>query len=172
MNKARKFCMNQYIWYICILPFLLTACDRRELTYYETAEVTLTADWSQSGLEGEDNYGATAVFYPKTGGEPKIVLMGNRNRAIALLPEGHYSAVLFNRSFDDFSAIGFRGINSFNTIEAYARQVENRSTPETIVSSPDKLAVAVIEEFEVTENMLGNNYTDRKSTRLNSSHRP
>ena len=31
MNKARKFCMNQYIWYICILPFLLTACDRREL---------------------------------------------------------------------------------------------------------------------------------------------
>ena len=51
MNKARKFCMNQYIWYICILPFLLTACDRRELTYYETAEVTLTADWSQSGLK-------------------------------------------------------------------------------------------------------------------------
>lgn len=44
MNKARKFCMNQYIWYICILPFLLTACDRRELTYYETAEVTLTAE--------------------------------------------------------------------------------------------------------------------------------
>ena len=56
MNKARKFCMNQYIWYICILPFLLTACDRRELTYNETAEVTLTADWSHSGFEGEDNY--------------------------------------------------------------------------------------------------------------------
>ena len=35
---------------LCIVFLHITflACERRELTYYETAEVTLTADWSQS----------------------------------------------------------------------------------------------------------------------------
>ena len=49
-----------------LLSFLLfISCNRRELTYYEVVGVTLMADWSQAGLEGEDTYGATAVFYPK-----------------------------------------------------------------------------------------------------------
>ena len=37
-----------------LLSFLLfISCDRRELTYYEVVGVTLMADWSQAGLEGE-----------------------------------------------------------------------------------------------------------------------
>ena len=42
-----------------LLSFLLfISCDRRELTYYEVVGVTLMADWSQAGLEGEDTYAA------------------------------------------------------------------------------------------------------------------
>ena len=38
-----------------LLSFLLfISCNRRELTYYEVVGVTLMADWSQAGLEGED----------------------------------------------------------------------------------------------------------------------
>lgn len=151
----------------CLL-FTLTSCDRRELTYYETAQITLTADWSQSGLEGEDNYGATAVFYPQAGGEPKIVLMGDRTRATTQLPEGRYNVVLFNRSFDDFSAIDFRGTGSFPTLEAYAKKTESRAESEIIVSSPEKLAVAVMQGFEVTEDMLGNNYAPASSWKRES----
>lgn len=139
-----------------MLAFLLTACERRELTYYEVAEITITVDWSQSGLENESDYGATALFYPKTGEAPQIVLMGNRNHSTMRLREGHYSVVLFNRSFNDFAAIAFRGVESLNTLEAYVKHVENRSSSETIVSSPEKLASAVVEDFEVTKAMLGN----------------
>lgn len=158
----KTLCLYVPVFYL-FLCLCLSSCDRRELTYYETAQITLTADWSQSGLEGEDNYGATAVFYPQTGGEPKIVLMGNRTRAIAQLPEGHYNVILFNRSFDDFSAIDFRGTESFGTLEAYAKKIESRAESQTIVSSPEKLAVAVVQDFEVTESMLGNNYAPSSS---------
>lgn len=157
---AEPFCkergdeMKAYIILFSLL--LLASCNRRELTYYEVAEITLTADWSQSGLEGESDYGATAVFYPKDGEAPQIVLMGDRTHATTHLRKGHYSVIVFNRSFKDFGAIAFRGENSFHTFEAYAKQVENRSTTEVIVTSPEKLATCVIEEFEVTDNMLGN----------------
>lgn len=148
---------------LCVSVFVLSACDRRELTYYETAQITLTADWSLSGLEDEESYGATAVFYPQAAGKPKIVLMGDRTRATAQLPKGHYDVILFNRSFEDFSAIGFRGTESFVTLEAYAKKVESRTESQTIVSSPEKLAVAVVRDFEVTESMLGNNYAPSAS---------
>ena len=36
--------------FICALV-TFSGCDRRELTYYESAEITLTVDWSQSGLD-------------------------------------------------------------------------------------------------------------------------
>ena len=49
-----------------LLSFLLfISCNRRELTYYEVVGVTLMADWSQAGLEGEDTYGATPFSIPK-----------------------------------------------------------------------------------------------------------
>lgn len=50
---------------------LFSGCDRRELTYSDEAEITLTADWSKAGLsEQEAQYGATAVFYPTDGSTP------------------------------------------------------------------------------------------------------
>ena len=137
-----------------LLSFLLfISCNRRELTYYEVVGVTLMADWSQAGLEGEDTYGATAVFYPQNGGAPQTVLMGNRTHAITRLPKGHYNVILFNRSFSDFGGIAFRGENAFHTFEAYAKQIENRSASEVSVTSPEKLATCVIEGFEVTDNI-------------------
>lgn len=37
-----------YILYLFV--FLLVACNRRELTYSPEATITISADWSQSGL--------------------------------------------------------------------------------------------------------------------------
>lgn len=146
------------------LPFLigiavglcLTSCERRELTYYNESEITLTADWSKADLDEESGYGATAIFYPQDGGYPKVVLMGDRTQATVRLGRGMYDVILFNRSFEDFGAIAFRGEDSFETLEVYARKVETRIETRVIVSSPEKLATAVTRGFEVTENMLGN----------------
>ena len=146
------------------LPFLigiavglcLTSCERRELTYYNESEITLTADWSKADLDEESGYGATAIFYPQDGGYPKVVLMGDRTQATVRLGRGMYDVILFNRSFEDFSTIAFCSKDAFETLEAYVRKVETRVDTRVIVSSPEKLATAVVRGFEVTENMLGN----------------
>ena len=66
-----------YILYLFV--FLLVACNRRELTYSPEATITISADWSQSGLnEKEQDYGATAIFYPTDGSTPFVALMGDR----------------------------------------------------------------------------------------------
>lgn len=145
---------------ICVIcSALFAACDRRELTYYETSEISIKADWSQSALDNaEGKFGATAVFYPHDGSEPKIFLLGDRSGDVIRLPEGSYDAIIFNRSFHDFSNIAFRGNNKFETLEAYARKMETRTNENTrtIVSSPDELASAIVKGFTVTEDMLGN----------------
>lgn len=137
----------------------LLSCDRRELTYYEVSEISLSIDWSESGLdEKEGNYGATAIFYPRGGGEPHTFLLGDRSGDLVRLPEGVYDVLVFNRSFTDFSNIAFRGNEGYRTLEAYARKIETRQdgSTRTIVSPPDELAVATLEGFAVTEDMLGN----------------
>lgn len=148
-------------------------CDRRDLTYYTEAEIEINADWSQAGLsEAEQASGATAVFYPQDGGTPKVVLMGDRTRKTVRLREGRYDVILFNRSFNDFSGISFRG-EDYRSLEAYAknlklrnggetsggyevREGESESSGDIVTDGPDELAVDHIENFEVTSGMLGN----------------
>lgn len=134
----------------------LASCERRELTYYNESEITVTADWSRTGLEEEKKYGATLIIYPQDGGAPKTVLMGERSHATVRLPRGKYDAIIFNRSFDDFSSLAFRGKENLETLEAYAKKVETRSGTRVIISAPERLATAVIRNFEVTDEMLGN----------------
>lgn len=150
---------------------LFTACDRRELTYYDEAEVTLTADWSQSGLsDTEQQYGATVIFFPQDGSEPKTVLMGDRTRQKVRLPAGIYDVIVFNRSFDDFGAVTFEG-NTFADFRATARKVETRVNPETrvttrvIVQTPEEVAADTYAGFEATEAMLGN-YSEEAIARM------
>ena len=123
--------------FFCLLcvSILLVSCERRDLTYYEVSEITLTADWNDSGLDDkEQKYGATVVFYPRNGGEPKIFMMGDRSGDAVRLPMGVYDIIVFNRSFNDFSNIAFRG-NSYETLEAYARKVETRVDKKTRVET-------------------------------------
>lgn len=146
---------------LCLLcGIILSSCDRRELTYSDEAEITLAADWSKAGLsEQEGHYGATAIFYPTDGGTPLTVLMGDRSRKTVRLKEGRYNIILFNRSFDDFGNIAFRGTEAHHTLEAYARNVQiykQTDGGKVATDSPDELATDCVEGFEVTSGMLGN----------------
>lgn len=145
---------------LCASVFILASCERRPLTYFEEAEIAIEADWSQSGLS-ESGYGATAMFYPVGGGSPMRVLMGNREYTTVRLREGRYQVLIFNRSHDDFSSISFYG-NNFYDFHAKANKIDTRVDVDTkvetrvVVEAPEELASDALEEFEVTEDMLGN----------------
>lgn len=146
---------------LCLLP-LLASCERRELTYYNTAEITLTVDWSQSGLDNAEEaaHGATAIFYPAHGGEPKTFLLGNYSQETVRLPQGVYNIIVFNRSFTDFSNIAFRGSDGYETLEAYNKKTDTPAAGKkgirTVTAHPEKLAAATVTDFAVTQDMLGN----------------
>lgn len=153
---------------VALLAVLLSACERRELTYPHESEITITADWSKAGLsEREGQYGATAVFYPVDGGAPVTVLMGDRERKTARLKKGRYNVVLFNRSFDDFGSIAFRGMETHHTLEAYAKNAQNRgvNSGKVATDSPDELAAACVENFEVDGRSCRLDFAPRKLTR-------
>lgn len=149
-------------WILLCLLLLWAGCERRDLIYYETAEITLTVDWSQADMDNTDEsaHGATAVFYPVDGGEPKILLMGNYSQETVRLRQGAYNIILFNRSFTDFSNIAFRGNDRYEMLEAYNKKSRTRRNEETdartVSGSPEKLASAAKTGFTVTEDMLGN----------------
>lgn len=139
--------------------FMLVACSHREQVYFLETEIIISADWSRSGLnEKEQDYGATTVFYPTDGSSPIMVLMGGRTYKTVYLKEGRYDVVLFNRSFDDFGNLGFRG-RCLPDVGGTCHKCGDKGCPSTeiiIMDSPDELAADCMESFEVTPGMSGN----------------
>ena len=90
-NRRMKLIVDEMV--CIILCSLLWGCERRELTYYMEAEVTVTADWSCAGLEEEKEEGATLIIFPQDGSAPRIVLTGEREHTTVRLPLGTYDAV-------------------------------------------------------------------------------
>ena len=146
----------------CLLISLLMGCERRDITYYLESELYIRADWDACALPQEEaSHGATTVVFTPAGIDNKQVLMGVRDAEVFRMPQGSYSAIIFNRSPDGFTSINFTG-DSFETYTAAARGVETRTDPVTrattrvIVTTPEELAADVVTRFSVTEGMLGN----------------
>lgn len=167
-NKRTNVSLDVLSLYVLLfLCLTFSSCDRRDITYYMESEITVKADWGASLLPDEEHgYGASTHFFPQTGSvENKQLLMGDHRQEVIRLPEGVYHAVLFNRSVSGFGSIAFRG-DTYEAFEAYARQVETRTDPQTrvvtrvIIATPEELAADVAEGFEVTEYMLGNYGTE------------
>lgn len=110
-----------HLWILLCLLLFLAGCERRELTYYDAAEITLTADWSQSGMDNKDEAarGATAIFYPTNGGEPKIFLMGDYSREAIRLPEGVLQCHSFQPFLYRFQQYRFPGKRRIRNIGGY-----------------------------------------------------
>lgn len=157
------FVINCTLLYLLAIGF--SGCNRRDISYDIESEITVDADWSQADLEEEHKYGATLIIYPQDNSKPRIELMGNRTRTTFRLPRGRYNIILFNRSFNDFSSVVFRGVDHFETVEAYARQVETRAGTRVITSSPEKLATAVIRDFNATSDACNLHFVPQPLTR-------
>lgn len=163
-GKAMKYAL------LALCMWLLCGCERREVTHeneYTVAEITVTADWSGANLDYENKYGSTLVFYPHDGGSYRQVLMGDRKGEKVRLSVGTYDVLLFNRSFNDFGNVAFRGHEALETFEVYSTKRETRAEGayEVIVASPERIAAAVYRDFEVTEDMIGNYTRDAGNVR-------
>lgn len=142
---------------IMIITLAITSCIRQELdyNYSPNCNIRVAIDWSQSGLT---THGATALFYPQDGGKPITAIMSDPNGEIVRLPKGIYNIIVFNQTMDEFSYLGFRGIESYATFEIFVKPATNKggnkAADESMIAHPDNLAVARQENFEVTQQMI------------------
>lgn len=136
---------------------LTLSCQRIEITYDDSMEydmVQIDIDWSKTGMIPD---GATVVFYPKNGTTPVKVLMTSTTQQVKL-KKGVYSIIAINNSFSDFDNIVFRGINKYETIEAYAKPIARpakiKTESNSFTKGLDQLAIAKLDYFEVTQEMV------------------
>ncbi len=146
---------------IILLSSLALSCKRRPLTYghYPFSDIVVVPDWSES-LVGEDKpLGTSAWFFPKDGSEPLVFKSNNVDGFSVPVPEGVYDILVFNRSENEFSTLGFKGMDKLSTAEVYSIEDETkgwytRVDGELVVKHPEKIASAVRRDFEVTPEMI------------------
>ncbi len=137
---------------ICMLiPLVTVSCDLRDLTYgyYALCNLKLVVNWD---LFGEIPSGMTAIFYPHDKNMDPIVYMTHSvSGTVVSLSKGTYDILLFNQSPGEFGTLNFRGLNRYETAEVYLLQSDRT---DDMSFQPEDLAVATMENFEVTDEMI------------------
>ena len=157
----RRICIHILAGLIAIVA--LSSCERRELTYdyYPYCDVSIAVDWSAAFPASEKPTGMSVWSYPKDGGSPIKNQSNSVDQIDIALREGIYDIVVFNQIPSDFGTIGFRNTEDLSKFEVYAVDevtskwyVSKAESQENILRQPEKFAVIVYRDFEVTEDMV------------------
>lgn len=89
-----------------------------------TYAARIDVDWSGYGEDAPA--GMTVVFHHSATGAMVRAIDNNTDHTTAALPTGRYWATVFNLTPDEFDDIGFRGFETAETAEAYAREYTGR----------------------------------------------
>ncbi len=139
---------------IAALLLLLTSCDATIHFYPEAEEevdsqIRLNVDWSQYGKDVPT--GMTVICHHTETGERVHTIDNNIAYVTPRLSQGRHWATVFNLTEDEFSFVGFRGLETAETAEAYAVQAPTSrwyavraASDEIIAAQPEWLAVDTI----------------------------
>ncbi len=153
----------QLVLWLALMAF--ASCEHRELCvdHTHTAEVDFTIDWSQ--YTEERPTGMTIMVYPQNGEKPIKYLTNDIYRVKLDLEAGIYDAFVFNQSVEEYAYVGFRGMDTFETAEAYATTTESRwyngkmeeekvLNGERVVDEPEWMATDTMMNIVVTKAMV------------------
>ena len=143
---------------LALLVLVMSACAHKELCIEHPHWVPVRVD-AKWGNFSELPVNMTVVFFPKDGSEVRMVHNNNHLTATVKLPVNTYDVVVFNELMSDFGSIGFRNMHSYATAEAYVTDVVQykmmqMSVDTKLMNDPERLGVALIKDFQVTEEML------------------
>ena len=140
----------------CVL--LLSGCEHKELCmeHPHLVPVRVETEWNKFG---ELPMNMTVLFFPQDTSEVIHIQNYNPRSAKASLPVNTYDVVVHNELMNELGGIKFRNINNFSSAEAYACDIlaqysMTKSAEEPVVADPERLGIAIIRNFEVTQEML------------------
>ena len=146
--------------YISVLVLLLvvSACSHKDLCieHPHLVPVRIEANWDKFS---ELPVNMTVIFYPKDGTEVIVVRNSNHHTTRVKVPVNTYDVVVFNEHVSDFGTIGFKDMKDYATAEAYVTnlvktRIMQLSADTKVMADPERLGVALIKDYEVTERML------------------
>lgn len=118
LNGRNLQCCLAILVAVCMT---MTSCESApDIPVSERSAYSVDVDWS--GYEKDVPSGMTILFHHCASGEMTRVTGSNTSSASALLAPGRHWATVFNLSPDKFANIGFRGLETAATAEAYARE--------------------------------------------------
>ena len=137
---------------------LLSGCEHKELCmeHPHLVPVRVEAEWDKFG---ELPMNMTVLFFPQD--SSKVVRIQNYNpkKTSTSLAVNTYDVVVHNELMNELGGIKFRNMDKFTTAEAYVSDVlkeysMKETTDEKVMADPSHLGVALIRDFEVTQEML------------------
>lgn len=145
---------------ICLglLLVLLASCHRGPLyvDLGERTEVVVVPDWSGASMTPD---GCEALVY-SDGQLVKRALSHNPDSISVPLGIGRYKICVFSYSEAEYWSLHFSGAESLAgfTIRSGSRDDGSRAEAPPLLYEPEWIATGMTEEFDITENMLGERY--------------
>ncbi len=148
---------------LCLLATLVS-CERKPIyddcICNNTLSIPINIDWATSGITLQN---VTILFYDSEDGTLQYEHYYEHNskdiQSYVLLPEGSYTAVVFNELREDqpankLSCEDHENISTLRFDILDASPLRSRATTRSYTEQPNDLAVAVVEGLEVTEAMI------------------
>ncbi|MFI3288339.1 MAG: DUF5119 domain-containing protein [Rikenellaceae bacterium] len=146
---------------LCVVA-VFASCERKPI--YDDCicnnklAIPIDVDWETSGIELQN---VTVLFYNAEDGtlsqEHKYEHNSNDIQSYAYLPEGSYTAVIFNElrdQIDYVSCVDYENLSTLKFETNTADPARSRVSTRSYVEQPGDLAVATVEGIVVTEAMI------------------
>ena len=162
---VRLLCAAALTAYLCLMAWLLSGCERREMYVYgdNFESVELEVDWRQ--YAESDPGGMTAWFYPlgnDAGSVPYRITTASVNRQSLYLPGGQYRGVVIDYSPEEYSDQRFVDLNDMAKARVVAKPA--RYQPDINTISGDGITAGMNDSIN---NILYSDeaWTDRQAER-------
>ncbi len=152
MNNLAWNCFPVRGLFIVLLTSLCAAgCNKLSLP---TEKVDISVDWSECG---EKPGKATLIMYPTNGNNPVTIVLSDADEGMADVPAGNYNVILFSGIMEDFSGIGFKGMEKYRTAEVFLKERKDswyEASSGEVAYIPEMLSIAKLEDFTVSSNSV------------------
>ncbi|MFI3296731.1 MAG: DUF5119 domain-containing protein [bacterium] len=160
--NSTKIIIRKLSLILCII-ITLVSCQRKPLydscICQNTLVIPIAVDWTKSGIVLQN---VSVLFYDYYTDELLYQHTYEQNdkdiQSYVALPSGKYKAVIFNEQPNEIDYVSCIDYDNFNTLKFESNGTSpmlSRSTSARgYVEQPGDLAVAVVEEIEITDEMI------------------
>ena len=156
----RKRRISILLLVVTLATMVLGGCQRRplEAVFSNTVRVIVKCVWTLEAYP-EKPTGMTLYFFRNDDPSPRVVTTSNVEYCEVQLDPGHYKLYMISQSPEEYWTMNFENMGIFSLADVSLITRSSRwyfptRATENLVENPENMAVAVAEEFDITEEMV------------------